>query len=44
VDDKIAGIRFLPDGSSTGGRITVAVGEFEQLIDVDWVTGRVTVR
>lgn len=44
VDSSVAGIRFLPDGSSTGGRITIAVGEFEQIIDVDWVTGRVTVR
>lgn len=36
-------IRFYPDGSSTGGRITVAAGERRYLVDVDWLTGRVTV-
>jgi general secretion pathway protein H len=36
-------IRFYPDGSSTGGRITVASGERKYLVDVDWLTGRVTI-
>jgi len=35
------GIRFYPDGSSTGGRITVSAGERKYLVDVDWLTGRV---
>lgn len=36
-------IRFYPDGSSTGGRITVAAGSNRQMVDVDWLTGRVTI-
>ena len=36
-------IRFYPDGSSTGGRITVASGERKFLVDVDWLTGRVSI-
>ena len=36
-------IRFYPDGSSTGGRITVALGERKYLVDVDWLTGRVSI-
>lgn len=36
-------IRFYPDGSSTGGRITVSSGERKFLVDVDWLTGRVTI-
>ncbi len=36
-------IRFYPDGSSTGGRITVATGERKYLVDVDWLTGRVAI-
>jgi len=36
-------IRFYPDGSSTGGRITVSAGERKYLVDVDWLTGRVTI-
>jgi len=43
TSDKRGGIRFYPDGSSTGGRITVASGERKFLVDVDWLTGRVSI-
>jgi general secretion pathway protein H len=36
-------IRFNPDGSSTGGRISLAEGRRRVAIGVDWLTGRVTV-
>ena len=36
-------IRFNPDGSSTGGRITLADGGRKIMIGVDWLTGRVSV-
>ena len=36
-------IRFYPDGSSTGGRITVSSGERKFLVDVDSLTGRVAI-
>jgi general secretion pathway protein H len=36
-------IRFYPDGSSTGGRITLASGERQFLVDVNWLTGRVSI-
>jgi general secretion pathway protein H len=36
-------IRFNPDGSSTGGRISLAEGGRRVAIGVDWLTGRVTV-
>ncbi len=36
-------IRFNPDGSSTGGRITLADGSQRMAVGVDWLTGRVTV-
>lgn len=41
TNDKIAAIRFYPDGSSTGGRVTVGQGDRRFEIDVDWLTGRV---
>ncbi len=41
TQDKNGAIRFFPDGSSTGGRVTLAAGERKYLIDVDWLTGRV---
>jgi general secretion pathway protein H len=36
-------IRFNPDGSSTGGRISLAEGGRKVAVGVDWLTGRVTV-
>ena len=41
--ERKAAIRFYPDGSSTGGRITVASGERKYVVDVDWLTGRVSI-
>ncbi|MGE5097623.1 MAG: GspH/FimT family pseudopilin [Betaproteobacteria bacterium] len=41
TSERSGGIRFYPDGSSTGGRITVSAGERKYLVDVDWLTGRV---
>jgi general secretion pathway protein H len=43
TSEKRGSIRFYPDGSSTGGRITVASGERKYLVDVDWLTGRVSI-
>jgi len=42
VRDQTGSIRFFPDGSSTGGRVTLAAGDSKLAVDVDWVTGRVT--
>jgi general secretion pathway protein H len=36
-------IRFNPDGSSTGGRISLADGSRRIGVGVDWLTGRVSV-
>jgi len=44
TSEKRGAIRFYPDGSSTGGRITVASGERKYLVDVDWLTGRVAIK
>ena len=43
VDANTAAIRFYPDGSSTGGRVTLAMGERKFHIDVDWLTGQVEI-
>ncbi len=44
LDEARGGIRFFPDGSSTGGRITLSRGERNYDVTVDWLTGRVSVR
>ena len=43
TSERKGAIRFYPDGSSTGGRITVAAGERKYEVDVDWLTGRVSI-
>jgi len=43
ASDRRGSIRFYPDGSSTGGRVTVMSGERKYLVDVDWLTGRVAI-
>lgn len=39
----VGDIRFNPDGSSTGGRISLADGKQHVAVGVDWLTGRVSV-
>jgi general secretion pathway protein H len=34
-------IRFYPDGTSTGGRVTLALNNRVYHVDVDWLTGAV---
>ncbi len=41
--DTIGSIRFYPDGSSSGGRITITRGAARALVQVEWLTGRVVV-
>jgi general secretion pathway protein H len=37
--DTVGGIRFFPDGGSTGGRVDLLVNEREYSVDVAWLTG-----
>lgn len=40
---EIGAIRFFADGSATGGQVTVGDGTAKYNVDVDWLTGRITV-
>jgi general secretion pathway protein H len=42
-DDDVGVISFFPDGSSTGGRVTLGWEGREYHIMVDWLTGQVSV-
>lgn len=44
LDETTGVIRFFPDGSSTGGRVSLASGAREYHVDVDWFTGRISIR
>jgi general secretion pathway protein H len=37
----IANILFFPDGSSTGGRITLEQGKLASEININWLTGQI---
>ncbi|PPD35893.1 MAG: type II secretion system protein GspH [Methylomonas sp.] len=43
TDGQQASIRFFGDGSSTGGRITLEWGKQLRRIDVNWITGAVSI-
>jgi general secretion pathway protein H len=42
-NDHTGRIRFFPDGSSTGGRITLQSGKRQWHVNVSWLTGQVRV-
>lgn len=45
INDEGEGIiRFFPDGSSTGGRVTLVVDDRKRHVDVNWLTGQVHTR
>lgn len=44
VDEGIGRIRFFPDGSSTGGRVTLRGNGVVREVTVNWLTGEVLVR
>lgn len=41
-DEKLASIRFLPDGRSTGGGLTLTGDKLAMRVSVDWLTGAVS--
>jgi general secretion pathway protein H len=41
TSERKFGIRFFPDGSSTGGNIGIISGEREWRVNVGWLTGEV---
>lgn len=43
LDEHAGGVRFFPDGTSTGGRVKLISGQRETAVRVDWLTGRVEV-
>jgi general secretion pathway protein H len=42
--DEVAAIKFFPDGASTGGRIILKRNTAMWAVDVNWLTGNVTVK
>ena len=43
VSEEEAGIRFYKDGSSTGGQVKLEHGEITYVVDVNWLTGKVSI-
>jgi general secretion pathway protein H len=42
--EGLGSIRFYPDGSSTGGRVSLEAAGKRRLVDVNWLTGAVVIR
>jgi general secretion pathway protein H len=40
---SVGRIRFEPDGSSSGGRVSIRGGNLTWLVGVDWLSGRVAI-
>ncbi|MCK7491838.1 MAG: hypothetical protein MZW92_09370 [Comamonadaceae bacterium] len=43
LDAATGNIRFFPDGSSTGGAITVSGPKLAYRVNVDWLTGAIAI-
>jgi general secretion pathway protein H len=43
TDRRVSGVRFYPDGSATGGRVRFATSRTRLSVDVNWLTGRVSI-
>lgn len=41
LDEGTGRIRFFPDGSATGGRVTLIANKQTRVVDVNWLTGEV---
>lgn len=42
-NEHLGGIRFFPDGSSSGGRVILKRGDSGYQVGVNWLTGRILV-
>lgn len=43
-ENEVGKIRFYPDGSSSGGRITLEWGELAEEININWLSGQVSLK
>lgn len=43
LDEGTGRIRFFPDGSATGGRVTLVAVKQTRVVDVNWLTGEVRI-
>lgn len=43
LGERVSGIRFYPDGSATGGRVSVSTPRTRMSVDVNWLTGKVRI-
>ena len=43
INGNTGSIRFFPDGGSTGGRVTLTARDRKYDVDVNWLTGQVSI-
>lgn len=42
VSQSVGGVRFFPDGSSTGGKVDLIYNKQKYVVNVEWITGRIS--
>jgi len=43
LDEGTGRIRFFPDGSATGGRVSLITAKQTRVVDINWLTGEITI-
>ena len=42
ISQSVGGVRFFPDGSSTGGKVDLIYNKQKYVVNVEWITGRIS--
>lgn len=44
VSQNVGGVRFFPDGSSTGGKVDLIYNKQKYVVNVEWISGRISLQ
>ena len=44
VNQNVGGVRFFPDGSSTGGKVDLIYKKQKYVVNVEWISGRISLQ
>ena len=44
LSQNVGGIRFFPDGSSTGGKVDLIFNKQKYVVNVEWISGRISLQ
>ena len=44
ISQSVGGVRFFPDGSSTGGKVDLIYKKQKYVVNVEWISGRISLQ